>query len=304
MGRDQIEAEDAPVVEMNGPGRDRIPSGFRLAFAVLGDDQQFRQPGLDVDMEVESCAGLTPSAADRPNDGGGRFEEGAVDGQDLAVQRDQRLGGLGRPRFEDFTPEMIEDRLQSGGVGQLVEVGEGAFTELPDGEMFLSLPRLAEILDGPEGPQRGVEEGQEVGDKDVIEEEFSVAVGRLLAKPFDEPFQRADVFGPDDLFGPDRQVAQPRLLRPDVFGSLGRWHRCRGSLLRRHEETAWPSLSKSASEDLMKTNPGHYWNSFQCRQPCGQWKPHSRIRGPVTKSVQAGTTIRPRRISSRNSSIR
>ncbi len=100
MRRDQIEAEDAPIVEMNGPGRDRILSGLRRALAVIGDDQQFRQPGLDVEMKVESCAGFTPSTADRPNDSGGRFEEGAVDGQDPAVQRDQRLGGLGRPRSQ------------------------------------------------------------------------------------------------------------------------------------------------------------------------------------------------------------
>jgi len=65
MGRDQIEAEDAPIVEMNGPGRDRIPSGPRLAFAAFGDDQQFRQPGLDVDMKVEPGGG-SPRRQRRP----------------------------------------------------------------------------------------------------------------------------------------------------------------------------------------------------------------------------------------------
>ena len=59
-------------------------------------------------MKVESCAGLTPPAADRPDDGGGRFEGGAVDGQDLAVRRDQRPGGLGRPRSQYLAPEVID----------------------------------------------------------------------------------------------------------------------------------------------------------------------------------------------------
>ena len=94
MGLDQLEAEDPPIVDVNRAGGDRIQGGFRLAFAVLGDDDQLREPGLDIDMEVESGPGLTAGAADRPSDGGGGFEEGAVDGQNLTVQGRQRFGGF------------------------------------------------------------------------------------------------------------------------------------------------------------------------------------------------------------------
>ena len=155
--RDQVEAEDASVAEMNGPGGDRAPSGFRLVF---GDDQQLRQPGLDADVKVEPCPGPAARAANRPSDGRGGFEEGAVDGEDLAVERGQRPGGFVRPRFQHLAPEMIEDRLQACGVGQLAEVAEGAFAEVRDGEMPLGLPRLAEVLDGPQGSQRGVEKAR------------------------------------------------------------------------------------------------------------------------------------------------
>jgi hypothetical protein len=141
------------------------------------------------------------------------------------VQGRQRLCGLGLPRFEDFSPQVIEDRLQSGRVGQLVEVGEGAFAEFADSEVFLSLSRLAEILHGPEGSQRGVEKGEEVGDKDVVEEEVAIAVGISLPQLADEPFQGVDVLGPDDLLGPDRQVTQARQLRLVAVTPSRRWGR-------------------------------------------------------------------------------
>ncbi len=126
---------------------------------------------------------------------------------------------------------MIEDRLQSGRVGQLVEVGEGAFAEFPDGKVFLSLSRLAEILHGSEGSQRGVEKGKEVGDKDIVEEKVAIAVGILFPQLVDEPFEGVDVLGPDDLLGPDRQTRQLRL---ESLAISGRCSRLWGSLLGRH----------------------------------------------------------------------
>ncbi len=97
VGLDQLEAENPSVVDMNGPVSDRALGGLRLAFTPLGDDEQFREPGLDIDMEVEASPGLTASAADRPDDGGGGLEERAVDGEDPAVERPQRLGGPPSP---------------------------------------------------------------------------------------------------------------------------------------------------------------------------------------------------------------
>ena len=259
MCLDQVEAEDPAVVEVNGPGGDRARRGLRLALARLGHDDQFREPGLSIDVKVESCPGLTAPPANGPDDGGG-VEEGAVDGEDLAVKVIQRTGGLppSRSRLEDFTPEVIEDRLQPGRVGQLVEVGKGALAEFADGQMLLSLPGLTEILDGPQGPQRGIEEGQKRGDEDVVQKEVAIAVGFLFAELFDEPLNGANVLGPDDLLGPDGQIAQTRHLRPDALGMLRGWNRSRRSFLGRHNKRLWPKVSKSASEDLMKKNPRHY----------------------------------------------
>jgi len=162
------------------------------------------------------------------------LRKGAVDGEDLAVERDQRLGGLSRPRFEDFTSEVIEDRLQAGVVGQLIEVGESTFTEFSDGEMFLSLSGLTEILDGSECSQRRIEEGEEVGDKDVVEEKVAISVWFLFTELVDNPFEGVNVLGSKDPLGPDGQIPLCQLRRPREFGSLGRWNYARESLLGRH----------------------------------------------------------------------
>jgi hypothetical protein len=234
MGLNQLEAENPSVVDMNRPGSDRVQGGFCLAFPVFGDDDQFREPGLDIDVKVEPGPGLTAPAANRPSDGGGGFEEGAIDGEDLPVQRGERLGGLSLPRLEDFASELIEDWLQPGGVGQLVEVGEGTFAEFRDREMFLGLSGLAEILKGSQGPQRGIEEGEEVGDKDIVEEKVAISVGTLFPELVDKPFEGMNVLGPEDLLGPDGQVALGQVRRARAFGSLRRSSQARGSLLGRH----------------------------------------------------------------------
>ena len=100
--------------------------------------------------------------------------------------------------------------------------------------MFLSLPGLAEILHGSEGSQRGVEKGEEVGDKDIVEEEVAISVGRLFTELVDEPFQGVNMLGPDDRLGPDRQVRQARQLRRDSVTPSPRSSRSWGSLLGRH----------------------------------------------------------------------
>jgi hypothetical protein len=133
------------------------------------------------------------------------------------------LGGLARSRFEDLPSEMIEDRLQPGVVGQFVEVGEGALAELGDRELFLSLSGLAKILDRPEGAQRRIEEGEQIRDKDIVEEEVTIAVRVLFAKLVDEPFEGVNLFGPGDWLGPDRQIARGQDRRSRALGSLGRW---------------------------------------------------------------------------------
>src|SRR5260221_7965288 len=129
---------------------------------------------------------------------------------------------------------MIKDRQQPGGIGQLVEVGQGTFTEFLDGEIFLSLSGLTEILNGSQGSQRGVEKGEEVGDKDIVEEKVAISVRVLITELVDEPFQGVNRLGAEDAIGPDGQITLGQLRRARALGSLGRWSRTRGSLLGRH----------------------------------------------------------------------
>jgi hypothetical protein len=156
-------------------------------------------------------------------------------GEDPAVERPQRLGGGPRPRLEDFPAEMVEDRLQAGVVGQLVEVGEGALAEPGDREVFLGLSGLAEILDGPEAAQRRVEEGEEVSDEDVVEEEVPIAVRVPFPELVDEPLEGVEVLGADDRLGPEGQVARGRLGRSRAFGSFRRGTDAGRSLRGRHD---------------------------------------------------------------------
>ena len=101
--------------------------------------------------------------------------------------------------------------------------------------MFLSLPRLAEILEGSESSQRGIEKGEEVGDKDVVEEKRAVAVGVFSAQLCDEAFEGVEMLGTEDFLRPDGELTPRRFHRTGAFRPLGRWNRTRGSLLGRHE---------------------------------------------------------------------
>ena len=205
MGRDQVEAEDAPVVEVNGARGDRGQSGVRLAVAVAGDDHDLGEPRVDIDMEVEAGAAFFAAVAEGPDDGGGGVEEGAVDGEDLAMEVVERVGGFSGSGLEDFTSEMVEDRLQPGGVGQFVEVGEGAFAKFGDGEVFLGLPGLTEVFNGTEAAKRRVVECQQRGDEDIVEKECAIAMGVSVAEVVDQVLERADVFAAEDRFGPNGQ---------------------------------------------------------------------------------------------------
>ena len=81
-------------------------------------------------------------------------------------RRDRSFGSRPRPpcgRVRDRSA--CEDRLEPLWVGDLLEVGERAAADFRDREVLLGLLGLAEILDGAEGADRGVEEGQEIGDE-------------------------------------------------------------------------------------------------------------------------------------------
>src|SRR5260370_42142447 len=97
--------------------------------------------------------------------------------------------------------------------------------------MFLSLPGLAEVLDGPKAAQRGVEERQERSDEDIIEEQVAVAVRVGVAELLDQSLQRAEVRAADDRFGPKREQSRRGL---GALRTLRRWRGSRRTLLGGH----------------------------------------------------------------------
>ena len=111
MSFDQLEAENTSIVDMNRPRCDRLSGGLGLAFLALRNDEEFGNPGLNINVEVETSPRFTTSVADRPNDAGSGFEEGAINGKDLAVELTERLGGFGRTWLENFASQVIENGL-------------------------------------------------------------------------------------------------------------------------------------------------------------------------------------------------
>jgi hypothetical protein len=68
------------------------------------------------------------------------------------------------------------------GVGELVEVGERAFAEFGDREMFLSLLGLTEVFQGTQSSDRGIEEYEKISNEDIIKKEITIAMSIGLAK--------------------------------------------------------------------------------------------------------------------------
>jgi hypothetical protein len=68
--------------------------------------------------------------------------------------------------------------------------------------MPLGLPRLTEVLDGPQTSQGGIEESEQMGDDNIIEKEPPVAVRVGLPQGLRIFFQHSDVLAASDLLRP------------------------------------------------------------------------------------------------------
>jgi hypothetical protein len=66
-----------------------------------------------------------------------------------------------------------------------------------------------------------LKKGEEVGDKDIVEEKVAIPVGIVFTELVDEPFEGLNLLGPDDPLGPDGQIAQGQFRRPLPLGSNG-----------------------------------------------------------------------------------
>ena len=165
---------------MNRAGRDRCGGTFGLARFSAGNGDDLRQPRGHVEVHVEPDAGpfFAPVGAmrDGPGHVGGHREKRSVDGQHLA----ERFGQTGGRRPQSFCGgdglQSFDDRLKQRRIGDTVKIGERAFAETSHGQMPLGLPRLAEIFDGSQTSQGGIEERQQMGDHHIVEKQPPVAV--------------------------------------------------------------------------------------------------------------------------------
>ena len=213
MPADQLEIEGPPIVDVDGPRLDRRGRRGRLAGPGAVDVDHPRQAAGDVQVEVDPDAGAGLAArgrvADGPGDVGGQGQEGAVDGQHPADRVGEVRRGL-QAAPVDLLKHMVHDGPQDGRVDEAVEVGQGALGEAIDGEIPLGLAGAAEVLQGAERAEGGVEEGQEMGDEDVAGLEGPVGVVGEGGQLLEQGQQAADGLAADDHLRPFGPV--PRLL--------------------------------------------------------------------------------------------
>ena len=184
LGLDEFEAEDAAVVDVDGAGLDVLGGALRFADAGAVDVDDFGQPGDDVEMDVQADAGplfaVVVAVPHGPSDVGGEGEEGAVDRQKLGDHLGQAAGQTIVRASLGMQP--CDDRLQQGGIGDAVEIGQRAARNLGSLEMLASLPRPTEIFDDPQAFDRRIVKGEQMRKDDIIEKELLIAmrIGRRL----------------------------------------------------------------------------------------------------------------------------
>jgi hypothetical protein len=214
---DEAEIEKAAIVDMNGSGSDLLlgQGGLTLVSAAHGDD--LGEPAMHVQVDIQANAGaalaLVSAMHDSPGNIGSDAEKGAVDGQNLMQTCWQVLG---TPRFRSVRhrgDQSLDDGLQQVGIDDAVEIRDRAARQTGHGKMSLGLPRLAEVFQGPQSTQGGIEKGQQISDDDVVQKELSIAM-TVLAKLPQMSVEHSNVLAADDLFWPIRQSWGGRLFAP------------------------------------------------------------------------------------------
>ena len=97
---EQIETENAAIVNVDCTGRDGACGVFGLAGFAAGNINDLRQPRRHVEVHVEAdagpCLALVGAMRDGPSDIGGHGEKRSVNGQHLAERLGQ-IRGRGPP---------------------------------------------------------------------------------------------------------------------------------------------------------------------------------------------------------------
>jgi hypothetical protein len=100
--------------------------------------------------------------------------------------------------------EVGQDGLEQLGIEQALGVGDGALGGGANPEAAAYGGQLEDVFDAAQAVQEGIEEGQQVGNDQLIVEERAIAVGRLAMEVAQVVFDAQDQASAIELVGPPR----------------------------------------------------------------------------------------------------
>ena len=147
---------------------------------------------------MSSCV-MIVRVGNRPRHVGHRVQKRTVHGDGLFEQGIQV--GIVATMWDLFVGELRSQRRDDGiqplWIDQPIKIRQRALADFADGEMFLCLLCLADVFDGSQGPNRGIEKREQVDDKHIIEKEFTIAMLAILPEATQMFVEHSDILGAD-----------------------------------------------------------------------------------------------------------
>ena len=202
---DQIEAEDAAVVDVDGARDDRRVRRGRLALAV-GDGDDLGEPGGDVEVDVQPhrLARASPLGDLPPR----RLKAQATSAATAKNEPSTARTWPSTSGSPDAGLGPVRRAVARGAGRRSGSSSAGSATRWKSESVLLGMRSTernrcgllgaAEVLDGAERAQGRVEEGQQVADQDVVEVKDAIAVGVLGPQGAEQRLEGADVLAADD----------------------------------------------------------------------------------------------------------
>lgn len=186
VGQEIVLLESA-VEDVQAAGLQRPPQLLGLAGFSVGEADVVGDAAEDVEVEMGADVafangpiglGLLGVVEQGPGDARGDGEEGAIDGQQLAGDLVEAgvVGALAEALLESF-----DDRQKQEGIEESLGVGQGALGDAWGAEVFAERGVFEGVLDFSQAADGGIEEGQQVGEDEMIEKEGAVGMIAVAA---------------------------------------------------------------------------------------------------------------------------
>ena len=182
VSRQQGEAHRAPVINIDAARLQMLDRRVRFALSGCGNDNRLGKPRRDVQMRIEAGAmadgPVIVRVGHRPRDAGRRVQKRAVDRHGKPQQFAEIPFGTGASCLfhAQLAAQRLDDRDEPLRIDDPVEIRERALADPFHRKVFPRLPRLAQILDGSQRADRGIEEGQQIGDEHIVQKQPAIAV--------------------------------------------------------------------------------------------------------------------------------